>query len=128
MWHTSYEVIFNIVFSDWLCCLKYNHFTGIQAGLNHFHTGDHKKLVGTFRHPNSFVGGELIDGGNGGDCDTNRKRDDDQTNAYPEYFDARYHWFDCPSISHIWNQGNCAADWVQHNILLIMTKIRDLKY
>jgi len=33
-------------------------------------------------------------------------------NDFPENFDARNHWFECVSISHIWNQGNCAADWV----------------
>lgn len=48
----------------------------------------------------------------GGDCDTDGG-DGDDTNAMPESFDARTHWFECPSISHIWNQGNCAADWVR---------------
>ncbi|XP_050424198.1 cathepsin B-like cysteine proteinase 4 [Adelges cooleyi] len=36
--------------------------------------------------------------------------DEGRNNEY-EDFDARNHWFECESISHIWNQGNCAADW-----------------
>ncbi|VVC31898.1 Peptidase C1A, papain C-terminal,Cysteine peptidase, asparagine active site [Cinara cedri] len=88
-----------------------------QAGINSFHTNDYKKLVGSFHYPDGA--GEILDqydrdvfGDNvgGNDCDTNND-DDDDFNGIAESFDARYHWFECPSISHIWNQGNCAADW-----------------
>lgn len=70
--------------------------------------------MGTF-HDSDFgqtlesINGEVYRG-NGGDC--NDREENDESN-YEESFDARYHWFECPSISHIWNQGNCAADWVR---------------
>lgn len=80
---------------------------------------DYKKLVGSFHDP---VGADGIldpfdrdvfgDDVKGGDCDTND--DGGDTNGIEESFDARYNWFQCPSISHIWNQGNCAADWVRY--------------
>ncbi|CAH1725047.1 unnamed protein product [Aphis gossypii] len=82
-----------------------------QAGVNSFHTNDHKKLVGTFYHPDAdILDHEAFESTavNGGDCDNDG---DGDANEVPESFDARYHWFDCTSISHIWNQGNCAADW-----------------
>lgn len=56
----------------------------------------------------------------GGDCGRNEA--DDEENA-PESFDARYHWFHCPSIGHIWNQGNCAADWVKYLLFVEENKI-----
>jgi len=71
--------------------------------------------VGTFYHPEWIgLGQEIFNDGpvKGGDCDNDRENDDGDANQTPESFDARYHWFDCVSISHIWNQGNCAADWV----------------
>lgn len=91
-----------------------------QAGINGFHGHDHGKLVGTFHHPDLAGGyrgaapggpfdGELI-GGQRDDCGGN-DNNEDETNSTPEFFDARFHWFECPSISHIWDQGNCAADW-----------------
>lgn len=99
---------------------------GVQAGINSFHADDHRKLLGTFHHPDSAGGGRgaaapgLYDGdligGQRDDCGGNDG--DDETNSTPEFFDARYHWFECPSISHIWDQGNCAADWVRYSPLI----------
>nr|XP_018899985.1 PREDICTED: cathepsin B-like cysteine proteinase 4 isoform X2 [Bemisia tabaci] len=33
------------------------------------------------------------------------------TDDYPENFDARNKWTKCPSISHIYDQGNCGSCW-----------------
>lgn len=72
--------------------------------------------MGTFHH--AETGDQVLDPFDrdlfddslrGCDCETD---DEDDTNGIEESFDARFHWFNCPSISHIWNQGNCAADWV----------------
>jgi len=96
----------------------------VQAGINSFHTNDYKKLVGTFHH--TEVDGQVLDPFDRdvfgddikkSDCETDGE--DSDTNGVEESFDARFHWFDCPSISHIWNQGSCAADWVYNNNLLI---------
>jgi len=82
--------------------------------------------VGTFYHP-EWIGLEHIDGVpvKGGDCDNDNEDDGGDANETPETFDARYHWFNCTSISHIWNQGNCAADWVYKN-LFVYTDIKDI--
>lgn len=56
----------------------------------------------------------------------NREDDDESNNdGMVENFDARNKWFECTSISHVWNQGNCAADWVNifYNILFFNKRI-----
>ncbi|XP_060875895.1 uncharacterized protein LOC132949133 [Metopolophium dirhodum] len=123
--HLKMNIVLLLVSSFWLTCNANDKLHNIvthvnsanvawQAGINSFHTNDHKKLVGTFYHP-EWIGleHETFDGVpvKGGDCDNDNEDDGGDANETPETFDARYHWFNCTSISHIWNQGNCAADW-----------------
>lgn len=69
--------------------------------------------MGTIKHPypDDQIFGDSA--GKAGDCGNYPENND--SNEMPESFDARYHWFQCSSISHIWNQGNCAADWVSYS-------------
>ncbi|CAH1725050.1 unnamed protein product [Aphis gossypii] len=75
-----------------------------EAGINHFSTSNYKNIVGTWGHQQNDKMIDII-----GHKEDNH--DANGFNGFPENFDARNHWFECVSISHIWNQGNCAADW-----------------
>ncbi|XP_050423966.1 cathepsin B-like cysteine proteinase 4 [Adelges cooleyi] len=80
------------------------------AGVNRFNTDDHIHLVGTVHGgASSHVQIDHNEYFRGADCEDNNDQDD-QSNT-EEFFDARDEWFHCPSLWHVWNQGNCAADW-----------------
>ncbi|XP_022174317.1 cathepsin B-like [Myzus persicae] len=76
-----------------------------EAGINQLGTSDYKNIVGTWGFQKNGKEIDII-----GRKDNNHGTDDG-SNDMPETFDARNKWFECVSIAHIWNQGNCAADW-----------------
>lgn len=81
-----------------------------QAGHNDFVKSDYENVAGTWglhHHDKQF---DMIRH----KWENNPDDTGDQSNSMPERFDARLHWFQCESIGHIWNQGNCAADWVRN--------------
>lgn len=77
--------------------------------MNNFSASDYNNIVGTWdllkdNESLDLIGYKIIN--------HNHDENNGPSNSIPETFDARYNWFECVSISHIWNQGNCAADWV----------------